>query len=91
MFISALFGDLEVSFAPDGGLFFHAGRNGRLHITEPDGSVRGNHPYLSALMTPVGAWNPHGNFDKLSWNAFLKELKAWRATRGKEKERQTST
>ena len=23
-------------------------RNGRLHVTQHDGSVRGNHPYLSA-------------------------------------------
>ena len=49
MFIGALFGDTKVSFAPDGGPFFHAGRNGRLHVTEPDGSVHGNHPYLSAV------------------------------------------
>jgi hypothetical protein len=49
MFISALFGDMNARFAPDGELFFHVGRNGRLHVTEPDGSVHGNHPYLSAV------------------------------------------
>jgi hypothetical protein len=49
VFIGALFGDSQVSFAPDGELFFHSGRNGRLHVKEPDGSVRGNHPYLSAV------------------------------------------
>jgi hypothetical protein len=49
MFIGALFGDSQASFAPDGELFFHSGRNGRLHVKEPDGSVRGNHPYLSAV------------------------------------------
>ncbi len=61
MFISALFGDMNVSFAPGGGLFFHAGRNGRLHVTEPDGSVHGNHPHLSAVAVlrhayPQDAW-----------------------------------
>jgi hypothetical protein len=29
--------------------------------------------------------NPNGNFDKLWWHVFLKELKSWRATRGKGK------
>jgi hypothetical protein len=61
MFIGALFGDPQVNFAQDGGLRFHSGRNGRLHVTEPDGSVRGNHPYLSAvavlrLVYPKNAW-----------------------------------
>lgn len=61
MFIGALFGDMQVSFAPDGSLFFHAGRNGRLQVTEPDGSVHGNHAYLSAVAVlrfvyPQAAW-----------------------------------
>ena len=61
MFIGALFGDMQVSFARDGSLFFHAGRNGRLQVTEPDGSVHGNHPYLSAVAVlrfvyPQAAW-----------------------------------
>lgn len=61
MFISALFGDMQVSFAPVGGVFFHAGRNGRLHVKEPDGSVHGNHPYLSAVAVlrfvyPAATW-----------------------------------
>jgi hypothetical protein len=61
MFIGALFGDSQVSFAPDGGLYFHSGRNGRLQVKEPDGSVRGNHPYLSAVAVlryvyPQAAW-----------------------------------
>jgi len=42
VFIGALFGDSQVSFAPDGELYFHSGRNGRLHVKEPDRSVRGN-------------------------------------------------
>lgn len=33
----------------------------------------------------MAGWNPNGNFDSLWWNRFLKELKAWRATRGKGK------
>jgi hypothetical protein len=61
LFIGALFGDPQVSFAQGGGLRFHSGRNGRLHVTEPDGSVRGNHPYLSAVAVlrfvyPKAAW-----------------------------------
>jgi hypothetical protein len=61
VFIGALFGDSQVSFAPDGALFFHSGRNGRLHVKEPDGSVRGNHPHLSAaavlrFIYPQAAW-----------------------------------
>jgi len=49
MFLGALFGDMQYSFTPDGDGIFHAGRNGRLHITKPDGSTHGNHPYLSAV------------------------------------------
>ena len=61
MFIRALFGDSQVSFTPDGELYFHSGRNGWLHVKEHDGSVRGNHPYLSAvavprLVYPQAAW-----------------------------------
>jgi hypothetical protein len=61
MFIGALFGDVQASFAPDGGVIFHAGRNGRLHVKEPDGSVRGYHSYLSAVAVlrfvyPKAAW-----------------------------------
>jgi hypothetical protein len=59
--IGALFGDLQVSFTADGELFFHAGRNGKLHVKEPDGSVRGNHPHISAVAVlryiyPQAAW-----------------------------------
>lgn len=61
MVIGALYGDPQVSFAPGGELLFSAGRNGRLHVTEPDGSVHGNHPYLSAVAVlrfvyPQDAW-----------------------------------
>jgi hypothetical protein len=61
MFVGALFGDPQASFSPDGGAFFHSGRNGRLHVKEPDGSVHGNHPYLSAVAVlrfiyPHDAW-----------------------------------
>jgi hypothetical protein len=61
MFIGALFGDMQASFAPDDGIFFHAGRNGRLHVKESDGSVRGYHSYLSAVAVlrfvyPKAAW-----------------------------------
>lgn len=61
MFISALFGDSQVSFTPGGEIHFHSGRNGRLHVREPDGSVHGNHPYLSAVAVlryiyPRAAW-----------------------------------
>ena len=50
MFLGALFGDMQFSFLPDSESgVFHAGRNGRLHVTEPDGSTHGNHPYLSAV------------------------------------------
>ena len=61
MFIGALFGDPEVSFAPDDGIAFGSGRNGRLHVKEPDGSVQCNHPYLSAVAVirfvyPQAAW-----------------------------------
>jgi hypothetical protein len=47
--ITAMYGDQEVMFAEDGEFQWHTGRNGRLHVDEPDGSVRGNHPYLSAV------------------------------------------
>jgi hypothetical protein len=62
MFIAALFGDSQVSFTPEGDLHFHSGRNGRLYVKEPDGSVRGNHPYLSAVAVlryiyPQAAWS----------------------------------
>ena len=61
MFIGALYGDPQASFAPGGGLVFSTGRNGRLHVTEPDGSMHGNHPYLGAvavlrLVYPQDAW-----------------------------------
>jgi hypothetical protein len=46
--IAAMYGDHEVTFTDDG-LQWRAGRNGRLHVDEPDGTVRGNHPYLSAV------------------------------------------
>jgi hypothetical protein len=55
------YGDPQASFVPGGGLVFGAGRNGRLHVTEPDGSVHGNHPYLGAVAVlrfvyPQDAW-----------------------------------
>jgi hypothetical protein len=50
MFIGALYSDLQASFAPGGGLVFGTGRNGRLHVTEPDGSMHGNHPYLQCRL-----------------------------------------
>jgi hypothetical protein len=61
MFLGALFGDPQAVFTPEGGIAFGSGRNGRLHVTEPDGSVRGNHPYLSAVAVlrfcyPQDAW-----------------------------------
>lgn len=61
MFIGAMYGDMQASFTPDGDLILNSGRNGRLHVTEPDGSVRGNHPYLSAVAVlrftyPPEAW-----------------------------------
>lgn len=46
--IAAMYGDHEVTFTDDG-LQWRTGRNGRLHVDEPDGTVRGNHPYLSAV------------------------------------------
>ena len=39
---------MTVSFESDDGLI-RAGRNGRLHVTDLDGSLQGNHPYLSAI------------------------------------------
>ena len=61
MFIGALYGDPQASFVPGGGLVFGAGRNGRLQVTERDGSVHGNHPYLGAVAVlrfvyPQDAW-----------------------------------
>lgn len=49
MFIGALYGDPQASFTSGGGMIFSSGRNGRLHVKEQDGSVHGNHPYLSAV------------------------------------------
>lgn len=46
--IAAMYGDQEVTFTDDG-LTWRTGRNGRLHVDEPDGTMRGNHPYLSAV------------------------------------------
>ena len=56
-----LYGDLQASFAPGGGLVFGTGRSGRLHVTEPGGSMHGNHPYLGAVAVlrfvyPQDAW-----------------------------------
>jgi hypothetical protein len=48
MFLGALFGDPLYEFTEDGGQF-RSGRNGRLEVAELDGSVHGNHPYLSAV------------------------------------------
>lgn len=49
MFLGALYGDPSFTFSADGTAKFFLGRNGRLHVTEPDGSEHGNHPYLSAV------------------------------------------
>lgn len=49
MVISAMYGDQQVSFPENDELMWSTGRNGRLHVDEPDGSVRGSHPYLSAV------------------------------------------
>ncbi|MGH3589631.1 MAG: hypothetical protein ACRDQV_14175 [Pseudonocardiaceae bacterium] len=46
--IAAMYGNQVVTFTDDG-LQWRTGRNGRLRVDEPDGSVRGNHPYLSAV------------------------------------------
>lgn len=61
VFIGALFGDSQISFSPDSEFFLHSGRNGRLYVREPNGWVRGNHPYLSAVAVlrfiyPQDAW-----------------------------------
>ena len=61
MFIGALFGDPQVRLTPGGGMGLGSGRNGRLQVKEPDGSVHGNHPYLSAVAVlrfvyPKHAW-----------------------------------
>lgn len=46
--IDAMYGDKVVTFG-EHGLQWCTGRNGRLHVDEPDGSARGNHPHLSAV------------------------------------------
>lgn len=45
---AVMYGDHEVAFTNDG-VQWQAGRNGKLHVAQPDGTVRGNHPYLSAV------------------------------------------
>ncbi|QMU78854.1 hypothetical protein GXW83_27300 [Streptacidiphilus sp. PB12-B1b] len=49
MVIAAMYGDQQVSFTQSAELTWTTGRNGRLHVDEPDNSVRGSHPYLSAV------------------------------------------
>ncbi|MFD0636394.1 hypothetical protein ACFQ9X_37305 [Catenulispora yoronensis] len=49
MFEGALYGDPMITIDGDGETDMRFGRNGRLHVTELDGSVRGNHPHLSAV------------------------------------------
>ncbi|HTJ67277.1 MAG TPA: hypothetical protein VL551_07090 [Actinospica sp.] len=49
MFFGAMYGDLEVTFEEGGGLRMQTGRNGRMHVDEPDGSSRGHHPHVSAI------------------------------------------
>lgn len=61
MFLGALFGDPQARLTADGAMVFGSGRNGRLHVKELDGSVHGNHPYLSAVAVlrfvyPQDAW-----------------------------------
>ena len=46
--VAVMYGDHEVTFTDDG-IQWQSGRNGRLHVDEPDETVRGNHPYLSAV------------------------------------------
>lgn len=53
--IAAMYGDQVVTFAEDG-LQWRTGRNGRLRVDEPDGSARGNHPYLSAVAVLRGSY-----------------------------------
>lgn len=47
--IDAMYGDKVVMFDEHGKLQWRTGRNGRLHVDEPDDSVRGSHPHLSAV------------------------------------------
>lgn len=49
MFMGALYGDPVTTITEGGETDMRFGRNGRLHVTELDGSVRGNHPHLSAV------------------------------------------
>jgi hypothetical protein len=61
MFLGALFGDPGAYLTPDGGMAMGSGRNGRLQVRELDGSIHGNHPYLSAVAVlrfvyPKTAW-----------------------------------
>lgn len=51
MIISAMYGDLEFAFNPDGDEphRWQAGRNGRLYAADGQGGERGNHDYVSAV------------------------------------------
>ena len=49
LMVQALYGDYEVTTDDDGSPRWRSGRNGRLYVDGPDGSARGNHPYLSAV------------------------------------------
>jgi len=52
--IAAMYGDPEATVTEDG-LWWRTGGNGRLHVEEPDGTVRGHHPYVSAVGVLRGA------------------------------------
>jgi hypothetical protein len=47
--VAAMYGDLAFEFLSGGAQQWSLGRNGRLHVGEPDGTSHGNHPYLSAV------------------------------------------
>jgi hypothetical protein len=51
----AMYGDMQFSFNDDGGRQWRTGRNGRLHVGEPDGSDRGHHEYVSAVIVARSA------------------------------------
>jgi hypothetical protein len=48
--IQAMYGDLEFRIEEGGENTWRVGGNGRLHVEEPDGSKRGYHPYISAVV-----------------------------------------
>jgi len=46
----AMYGDIQFTFNDDRRYQWRTGRNGRLHVSEPDGSVRGHHEHVSAVI-----------------------------------------